>query len=470
MKVLIFILIILIQNRYVNCDLLGYIKGKWTGLTNYLKNLVSHLTISLKDSIQETLVNGKPPFMKTETIKKKTASETINKDVKEAFINFNENEEGTIDRVDYLSLKKEPAVLLATPQLAFWHGRSMESHIVKTEDGYFLTLHRVTAQNYPSPNRTVLLHHGLLGSSTDWILLGPKNSLPYLLADTGYDVWIANARGNYYSRGHMSMTIDFPEFWDFSFQEMGIYDLPAVIDYIRKVRDTNDSINFIGHSMGASALLVLLSSVPRYNEYLRLGILLAPLAFMENVKGPLKLLMTLSDELIKMMGDGEFLPSRKVPSWLANKYCEGPKRFCTNPLLFLSGVSTNNNWSASFIARLLYHIPAGGSTNTMLHYIQMAQNKKFHKFKEPTSEFPLINVTLPIALFSSSDDWLATMPNVLKLYFSLPNPIDHHVIRGRNMSHTDFVWGSETNIIIFNKIIEYLENGLVWNSINSNEV
>lgn len=51
----------------------------------------------------------------------------------------------------------------------------METHLVKTEDSYLLTMHRI-----PNPNSTyypIIVQHGILLASDSWVLRGPKEDL-----------------------------------------------------------------------------------------------------------------------------------------------------------------------------------------------------------------------------------------------------------------------------------------------------
>lgn len=361
----------------------------------------------------------------------------------------------------FVTLEPEQDTYKPTDALIREHGKRCTTHTLLTEDGYELILHRlINPIGLRGMKQTVLLHHGLLGSSADWILLGPEKSLPYYLSTLGYDVWFANARGNRYSRGHNNFLLNTTNYWDFSWQEIGLYDLPAIIDYVR--HQTNEPLNFIGHSMGGTALLVLLSSIPKYNDYLRMAILLGPLVYMKNVKGPLRIISMMTEppleDFFDMLGKGAFVPTRKLPDNVMKRFCLNEVSLCGNPLFFVSGVPRNHTkWSDDFTKLLYQHIPAGGSTKTLLHYAQLAKSGKFHKFGEVNQEFPLKEVSTPVALISSSDDWLATIPDLVRLYINIFNPVEHYIIRDRNVSHTDFVWGVNANKLVFPKVIELLQ-------------
>lgn len=149
-------------------------------------------------------------------------------------------------------------------------------------------MHRITggAQSPPAPNKPVVfLQHGLLDSSATWVIMGPNNGFGYLMADSGYDVWMGNARGNRYSRNHVSLNPDRRRFWDFSWHEIGVYDLPAMFDYITE-QTSQTRFQYVGHSQGTTAFFALAAERPEYNGRIISMQALAPVAFMSNLRSP----------------------------------------------------------------------------------------------------------------------------------------------------------------------------------------
>lgn len=97
------------------------------------------------------------------------------------------------------------------------------------------------------------------------------------MASQGYDVWLGNFRGNTYSRSHASLNPDeyIGNFWCFTLDELALIDLPTMIDFVIN-RTGAKTINYVGHSLGATGVLMLLATVPEYNEKLKSVNLFAP--------------------------------------------------------------------------------------------------------------------------------------------------------------------------------------------------
>ena len=72
-------------------------------------------------------------------------------------------------------------------------------------------------------------------TNSELFVLGTNKykTLPYLLVDLGYEVWLGNNRGNKYSRKHLKLSASDPKFWDFSLDEYSYYDIPDSLTYIK---------------------------------------------------------------------------------------------------------------------------------------------------------------------------------------------------------------------------------------------
>lgn len=119
------------------------------------------------------------------------------------------------------------------------------------------------------------------------------------MADAGFDVWMINCRGNRYSRENTRISPEDPNFWNFSWQEMGLYDLPAIINHI--MRQTHQQRMFhVGHSQGTTALYILLAELPRFNQNIIAHFSFSPVAFMSHTISPVMSLMGVSTAALRV--------------------------------------------------------------------------------------------------------------------------------------------------------------------------
>lgn len=102
----------------------------------------------------------------------------------------------------------------------------------------------------------------------------------------GYDCWLGNTRGNDFGLKHKTISVDSKKFWDFSFHEFGVYDLPAMFDLMLKVTNTTQGYYF-GHSQGGAMFAIMTSMRPEYNKKIIQAHLMAPAIFMKNAPHPL---------------------------------------------------------------------------------------------------------------------------------------------------------------------------------------
>jgi len=105
-----------------------------------------------------------------------------------------------------------------TVQFIEGYGYPAEEHWAYTRDGFALGLQRIPygRNGRGNASNVVILQHGLMDTSATWVMNSPDQSLAFVLADNGYDVWLANARGNRYADGNIYWDPSDDQFWNWN--------------------------------------------------------------------------------------------------------------------------------------------------------------------------------------------------------------------------------------------------------------
>jgi len=362
-----------------------------------------------------------------------------------------------------------------TCTVALKRGYPCETHMVVTEDGYILNMHRIPwgkHGNTADVKPPVLLQHGLMCSSEDWVINPPGQALAFLLSDAGYDVWMGNYRGNYYSHDHTTLDPDEEEYWHFSWDEMGKYDLPACYDHILETTG-QDQLFHIGHSMGTTGFWVAMNERPEYNEKIKGAFMLAPVASTDNMKSPIHLISPYADDiqwLLEFIGTGEFLPTTKFLNWVGGIVCDDETKWipeiCENVLFLIAGYD-EAKFNMSMLSTIVGSPGRGSSVRSVVHYAQQVNSANFCKFdfgkegnmehygQETAPEYDLKKVTAPVALFWGEGDWLADPADVMEIVSGLPNIMPGGVVKVDfpYWSHLDFLWAIDPTPLVYNQVM-----------------
>lgn len=186
-------------------------------------------------------------------------------------------------------------------------------------------------------------------------------TLGFVLSACGYDVWLGecseswkycifiimyinltgNNRGNRYSKRHILLDPDIGDcyqlvydsnicmflklfsyhnidtkYWSFTVDHLSAYDVTAVISYILKVTNEGnfkinwiiyynilfrfqDSIGYIGHSLGTTMMFQLLSTQTQYSNIIKPFIALAPVAYVGSVEALIMRIGALFESILR---------------------------------------------------------------------------------------------------------------------------------------------------------------------------
>jgi len=360
------------------------------------------------------------------------------------------------------------------------NGYPVEQHSVTTDDGYIIELHRIPhgINNAGEPDKPVVfVMHGLMSSSADWTNSGVNRSLAYLLADLGYDVWMGNARGTTWSREHViyDPDVDLKDFWEFSWHEIGYYDLPASIDYALAATG-QEKLFYIGHSQGTTAYFVMASDRPEYNDKIRLSSLFAPVMFVENINDPVVQNLSQNWREIEAraeeQGLWEIYKYNPIYVDIALEYCDADKNTTDLCEIFLFGGMgpDPDQLDNELIPVIASNAPAGCSVKQYIHFGQEVFSGGFHKYdhgveenlalygQETPPNYNISQITAPVAIYYGKNDYLTAYEDIAHLIEVLPNLVVNHEIEYELFNHIDFLWATDVVEMLYRHVFENLQN------------
>ncbi|XP_046640894.1 lipase member K-like [Daphnia pulicaria] len=358
------------------------------------------------------------------------------------------------------------------PEVIKHRGYPAEVHHVTTDDGYILELHRIPPKSSSTNRKVVLLMHGVVESSGTWVVNPSSRSLAILLAAQSYDVWLGNFRGNRYSKSHIRLSPKQAQFWKFSWDEIGNYDIPSFINYILK--ETGQSkLSYIAHSLGCGVFFIAMVKHPELNAKIDIMIALAPLSSFAHFTTPLfRILTPLSKRIqgiLRMTRTWGVLDSAGIPDLLYNIVCDqtySQARFCRKLLNAIAGPNPDNI-ELELIPLVGSNYLQGTSVPVMAQFSQnyfagerfqaydygwRGNLMRYRSFKP--MEYVLAKVTAPVYLFLGGSDRIVTPLDVDWLLKQLGNLKGS--ARLNDYNHADFLWGTDVKERLYDKVLSLL--------------
>nr|XP_045592392.1 gastric triacylglycerol lipase-like [Procambarus clarkii] len=434
--------------------------------------------------------------------------------------------------------EEHPHTRLTTPELMKVRGYTAETHHLITEDGYILEMHRIPygriadaaalhatlnpftsfrdpflyphafpniSQNtlHPlgdvvkratlhspgaasrtsgggrnkrnKPRRVAFLLHGVFSSSADFVMNDPDQALGFILADEGYDVWIGNTRGNFYGRRHVTLSPDQPEFWDYSWNEIARYDVPAMLSYVRKATGA-PQVYYVGHSLGAAIFFATLDYHPHINSWVRVMAALAPAAYITGRPVPMSVVSpfaNLIDDQLSRTRHLELLPLTPKRVDTSSSVCADgavANFLCVFIYFTVAGGSNGFYLDREYMPVIFSHWPAGTGLHIVTQLLQVHHSGRFHAFdygpernlleygSPSPPDYSLSSVNVPVGIFWSENDFVVDPQGVRLTAAKLPNLVLDHRVSVRNFNHNDFLLAENAADVVYRHVVQLLQD------------
>ncbi|XP_006029059.1 lipase member M-like [Alligator sinensis] len=284
--------------------------------------------------------------------------------------------EGSMSLIDV-----NPEVLMNISEIICYRGYPSEEYIIQTDDGYYLTINRIPHgienPGNSGPKPIVLLQSGLVLEGSNWVANFPNHSLGFILANAGYDVWIGNTRGSTGAKKHDKYSDDQVEFSSYSFHEMAVYDLPAIINFILQTTGQKE-LYYVGFSQGTTLGFIAFSSMPELAQKIKMFFALAPITILQYGNTPTIRLLLLPHGLIKaIVGNKYFFNRPKIVNKIITQMCSCKIFHWLCSLVFSISGGFKSSLNKNRLDIYMSHFPDSTSVQNILHWGQTYQTGEF---------------------------------------------------------------------------------------------
>ena len=214
----------------------------------------------------------------------------------------------------------------------------------------------------------------------------------------------------------MTLTPKDKAFWDFSFDTMAYYDIPAVLDYIIS-RTIHPQVNVLGHSQGTMISWAFLTShKDRVVGKIKTVSAWAPVARTDHADSlAIKWLTKIPfiKEITDLLGINVLMPRNYLQSQVQLLLCKYVAVMCVDLLKLMADES--DSYDKKNMAVYLQHAPNGISAKNGVHLYYIHNQKVFGPYPQDKTITPydFNNILkVPIGLFAGAKDNVADPADV----------------------------------------------------------
>ncbi|ORY31151.1 alpha/beta-hydrolase [Rhizoclosmatium globosum] len=361
-------------------------------------------------------------------------------------------------------------------------GFRCETYHVTTRDGFILQLERILPgpgmdHSIPQSQKPpVILMHGLFQSAGVWVT-SRRTSFAFYLADNNYDVWLANNRTccQEAEKQHVFLKGNESEFWDWSLDELALYDVPAVVEGVKRFTGW-EKVAYVGHSQGNAQMFLALKLDPSLNEKLSCFIALAPAVYIGPLLNafPVNSLINLSSKTHRsVFGVNQFLPIMTIVQKIVPAHVMMTLSYHMFHFLF---DWSDTNWDVTNKDHYFQFTPRPQSSKSLHHWAQMGRAKVIQPFLsdaellegKAVNEFDVGCIKCPLALYYGTKDAIV---DARKLHWQCWESSQRGATEGvvdlvaveevEGYEHMDCLWGLNAEEKVWRRVIRVFE-GVGW--------